>query len=254
MLPPEAVNKLRVSLFVTCLVDQISPRVGVATVELLERLGVEVIFNAEQGCCGQPAFNTGYLEEARTVARASLKFCERELSKADYIVVPSGSCATMFRKHYEELFDDPHERERAKVAGAKVFELTQFLTEVLRVEDVAASYQGRVAYHDSCHLRRDLQISDGPRRLIKAVTGVEFVELEKADACCGFGGTFSVKFPELSAAIADEKAQTVEKCAAETLVACDVSCLLHTQRALARRGASVRCLHISELLASRNLQ
>ena len=135
-----------------------------------------------------------------------------------------------------------------------MFELTQFLTEVLRVEDVAASYQGRVAYHDSCHLRRDLHVSDGPRRLIKAVTGVEFVELEKADACCGFGGTFSVKFPELSAAIADEKAQTVEKCAAETLVACDVSCLLHTQRALARRGASVRCLHISELLASRNLQ
>jgi L-lactate dehydrogenase complex protein LldE len=242
---------VRVSLFVTCLVDQISPGIGVATVELLERLGVEVSFNSEQGCCGQPAFNTGYFDDARTVATATLALCERELMEADYIVVPSGSCATMFKKHYEHLFAESEKRERAQVVGTRVFELTEFLTEVLEAEDVAASYKGRVVYHESCHLRRDLNISNGPRSLIEAVNGVELVELEKADACCGFGGTFSMKFPELSAAIADEKAQAVEKSGAETLVACDVSCLMHTERALARRGSSVRCMHIAELLAGK---
>lgn len=244
---------MRVSLFVTCLVDQISPRVGIATVAVLERLGVEVIFNADQGCCGQPAFNSGYLDEAREVAFATLQLCERELTIADYLVVPSGSCATMFRQHYEELFLDQCERQRAQTIASRVFELSQFLTEVLAVEDVAASYEGRVAYHDSCHLKRDLKIADGPRRLIRAVSGTEAIELEQADKCCGFGGTFSMKFPELSAAIADEKAATVTRCGADTLVACDVSCLLHTERALARRGSSVRCLHIAELLASQTI-
>jgi L-lactate dehydrogenase complex protein LldE len=242
---------MRVSLFITCLVDQVFPRVGAATAELLARLGVEVTFNPEQTCCGQPAFNTGYREEARAVAAPMLDFFERELERADYVVVPSGSCATMVKRFYAQLFEDEATRGRARVVGARVFELSQFLVEVLGVEDVGASFEGELTYHDSCHLLRELGVSSAPRALLRAVRGAKLVELDEADVCCGFGGTFSMKHPEISAAIAEQKAANVERSGARGVVACDVSCLMHTQSALGRRGSSVRCLHIAEVLASR---
>ncbi len=228
------------------------PRVGLAMAELLTRLGVEITFNAEQTCCGQPAFNTGYREEAREVARHMLDVFERELETSDYIVAPSGSCVTMVRKFYVELFaDDDKDRLRAERVAARTFELSEFLVRVLGIEDTSASYDGRVTYHDSCHLLRELGIASEPRRLIQQVRGAELVEMDRADACCGFGGTFSVRFPEISTAIAEEKIASIERSGADTIVACDSSCLMQIAGLLARRGSNVRCLHIAELLANK---
>ncbi|HXG91234.1 MAG TPA: (Fe-S)-binding protein [Blastocatellia bacterium] len=243
---------MKASLFVTCVVDQMFPRVGLAMAELLTRLGVEITFNAEQTCCGQPAFNTGYREEAREVARHMLDVFERELETSDYIVAPSGSCVTMVRKFYVELFaDDDKDRLRAERVAARTFELSEFLVRVLGIEDTSASYDGRVTYHDSCHLLRELGIASEPRRLIQQVRGAELVEMDRADACCGFGGTFSVRFPEISTAIAEEKIASIERSGADTIVACDSSCLMQIAGLLARRGSNVRCLHIAELLANK---
>ena len=246
---------MRVSLFITCLVDQLHPQVGEAAVELLTRLGVEVTFNPEQTCCGQPAYNTGFRREARTVAARTLDLFEQELRTADYIVAPSGSCTAMVKKSYLELFAGEAETlARAERVGARCYELSQFLVEVLGVEDVGAVFDGRVTYHDSCHLSRELGVSGAPRKLIRAVGGAEFVEMKDPGACCGFGGTFSIKYPEISAAIAAEKVTNIEQSGADIVVACDSSCLMQTAGMLSRRGSSVRCLHIAELLAPRNGQ
>jgi L-lactate dehydrogenase complex protein LldE len=240
---------MKVSLFVTCLVDQMYPEVGVGMLNLLKRLGVEVSFNPEQTCCGQPLFNSGYHEETLKAATHMLEVFEHELKSSDYLVAPSGSCTTMVKKYYQELFLDQSEMlARAQKVGARLFELTQFLTEVLEVEDVGASFGGRVTYHDSCHLLRELGVSQGPRRLIESVRGVEFVEMDQSDACCGFGGTFSVKYPEISVAITDEKILNLERSGADVLVACDSSCLMQIAGRLNRRGSNIRCLHIAELL------
>lgn len=237
-------------MFVTCLVDQMQPQIGVAMFKLLSRLGVEVSFNPEQTCCGQPAFNMGYWEEARAVAAKMLQTFERELEWADYIVAPSGSCTAMVKKFYVELFeDDEGERSRAERVGARVLELSQFLSDVHGSDDIGASLRGRVTYHDSCHLLRELGVAREPRNLIKSVRGVEFIELEGADVCCGFGGAFSVKYPEISTAIAEEKVAGIERSGADTVVACDAGCLMQISGLLSRRGSGVRCIHLAELLA-----
>ena len=241
---------MKVSIFTTCLVDEFFPNVGHATVELLRRLGVEVTFNREQTCCGQPAFNTGYRHEAEALATRMLEIFEHELQTADYIVTPSGSCAVMVKKYYLQLLKEAESQQRAKTIAARVYELSQFLVDVLGIEDTGASYNGRLTYHDSCHLLRELEVASGPRKLIAAVEGAEFTELDHAATCCGFGGTFSVKYPQISAAIADEKAASIERSCADSVVACDVSCLMHMRSALAHRGSSVRCLHLAELLSA----
>ena len=242
---------MKVSLFVTCLVDQFYPRVGLAAAALLRRLGVEVVFNGEQTCCGQPAFNAGHRREAREVAEGTLRLLARELESADYVVVPSGSCAAMVVKGYAELFADDAELGplAASVAG-RVRELSQFLVGVLGAEDVGASFAGRVTYHDSCHLLRELGVAAEPRKLIGAVRGAAVVELENSDVCCGFGGVFSFNYPELSSAIAEEKAGCVERSGADAVVACDTGCLMRMSGLLARRGSRVRCLHLAELLTA----
>src|SRR2546423_10058054 len=246
---------MRVSLFITCVVDQLYPQVGEAVVELLTRLGVEVTFNQEQTCCGQPAYNTGYRREARAVAAQTLDLLERELQTSDYIVAPSGSCAAMVKRFYPNLFScEPETRARVERIGERFYELSQFLVDVLGVEDVGAGFDGRVTYHDSCHLLRELGISSAPRKLIRAVCGAEVVEMNASEACCGFGGTFSIRYPEISAAIAAEKAANIERSGADVVVACDASCLMQMVDMLSRRGVVVRCLHIAELLASRNGQ
>lgn len=243
---------MKVSLFVTCLVDQFFPSVGLAVAELLTRHGVEVVFNAEQTCCGQPAFNAGYRFEARAVAEVTLKLLARELEESDYVVVPSGSCATMLKKFYTQLFkEDAELRPLAESLGGRVYEFSQFLADVLGVEDAGACYRGRVTYHDSCHLLRELGVSSEPRKLIAAVRGAEFVEMDGANACCGFGGVFAVKYPEISSAIGEEKIENIERCGADTVVACDAGCLMQMSGLLSRRGSSVRCLHLAELLAAR---
>ncbi|HEX8560552.1 MAG TPA: (Fe-S)-binding protein [Pyrinomonadaceae bacterium] len=243
---------MKVSVFITCLVDQLYPSVGLKMCETLERLGVEVAFNAAQTCCGQPAYNTGYREQAHEVARATLRLLAGELETSDFVVVPSGSCTAMIRKLYPTLFAASEElRAESLRVGARVLEYSEFLVDVLGVEDVGASFQGRVTYHSSCHLLRELGVGAQPRKLIAAVRGCEFVEAEGADVCCGFGGTFALKYPDISAAIAEEKAGGIERSGAGTVVTCDVGCLMQTAGMLSRRGSEVRCLHLAELLAAR---
>ena len=242
---------MRISFFITCLVDQLFPQVGVAMVDVLRRLDVEVAFNPTQTCCGQPAFNSGFRSEAREVAEQLLAACERELETADYIVAPSGSCTTMIKRYYPELFaDDAEMRTRAERVGERCFEFSQFLVDVLHVESVGASFHGRVTYHDSCHLLRELGVSHAPRKLIEGVRGVEFVEMKGSEVCCGFGGTFAVKYPEISNAIAADKIANIRRSGADTVIACDAGCLMQMAGVLSRQDSNVRCLHIAELLAS----
>jgi L-lactate dehydrogenase complex protein LldE len=248
----EGSGSMRVSIFITCIVDQMFPQVGVAMVEVLRRLGVETVFNSDQTCCGQPAFNSGYRAEARQVARHMVEVFERELERVDYIVAPSGSCTTMVRKFYPDLFESGEEMvERVKRIGEKVLEFSEFLTRVLKVERVGAGDRSRVTYHDSCHLLRELGVSAGPRKLIKAVDGVELIEMDRADACCGFGGTFSVKYPEISTAIDIEKIESIKRSGADTVVGCDSSCLMQMAGLATRQGLSIRFIHLAELLASK---
>jgi L-lactate dehydrogenase complex protein LldE len=236
----------RVALFITCLGDQLFPAVGECAVAVLRRLGVEVTFDPAQTCCGQPAFNTGYREEARQVAARVLDI----FRDAEYVVAPSGSCTSMIRVFYPELFaDDPERLRQAEELRGRIYEFSEFLVKVLKVEDVGASCHRRVTYHDSCHLLRELGIESEPRKLIRAVRGLELVEMQDNKLCCGFGGTFAVKFPEVSVAMAEDKLRAASESGAEIIVANDSGCLMHLAGAIHRRGLPLRTLHLAELLA-----
>ena len=240
---------MKVSLFITCLVDQLWPSVGAGAVEVLRRAGCEVVFDERQTCCGQPAFNTGYRGEARRLARRFIEIFEE--GGADAVVSPSGSCTAMAH-HFRELFaDDEGWRRRADRLAERTYEFGSFLVNVLGVEDVGASFRGRVTWHDACHGLRDLNVREEPRRLLRNVRGAEFVELANADACCGFGGTFSVKYPEISVAILDNKIDAIEKAGVRAVVSGDASCLMQIGGRLTRQNSSVRTMHLAELLASR---
>ena len=239
---------MHVSLFVTCLVDQLWSGIGTSCVEVLRRVGCEVEFDERQTCCGQPAFNTGYRTEAREVAQRFIRIFEE--SDAEAIVSPSGSCTAMVH-HFAKLFsDDPEWRKRAQAVAARTHELSSFLIRVLKIEDVGATWAGRLTWHDACHGLRDLNLKSEPRSLIRHVRGAEFVELENADACCGFGGTFSVKYPEISLAILDQKIEAIERAGVQAVVSGDASCLMQIGGRLSRNGSNVRVMHLAELLAS----
>ncbi len=213
---------------------------------MLRRLGVDVTFPEDQTCCGQIAFNGGFRTEAADVARHFLDVFENE----EQIVIPSGSCASMVKVYYQELFEnDPDALERAKTVGEKTRELSDYIVNVVGTADVGAASEGLATYHDACHLLRELRISAEPRRLIEGVAGVEMQEMRNSDACCGFGGLFSVKFPHISTAILEEKLRNIAGSGADTVVANDCGCLMHIRGAIERRGMSVRALHIAELLA-----
>ena len=215
---------------------------------ILERLGYQVEFPRAQTCCGQPAFNSGYREEARQVARHFLD----TFRAADYIVVPSGSCTAMITHHYEDVFrDDPQDLDGIHRLAPRVWEFSRFLLEVAQVEDLGASFEGIVTYHDGCHALREMKIKDGPRRLLSHVRGLTLREMEIAEECCGFGGTFSVKFPEVSGGMARTKIDSILKTEASTVVSIDSSCLMQLQGVLSRAGLPIRTMHLAEVLASR---
>jgi L-lactate dehydrogenase complex protein LldE len=238
----------RVSLFVTCMVDQLFPKVGMAMAGVLERLGYEIDFPEDQTCCGQPAFNSGYREEARTVARHFLKVFEN----CEQIVAPSGSCTSMVTHHFAELFHkEPETLERVHSLEKRVYEFSTFLTEVARVEDVGARFEDVVTFHDGCHGLRELGIRSAPRRLLANVKGLTLREMVPEEECCGFGGTFSVKFADLSGAMARTKIEAIQKTGAKTVVSGDPSCLMQIQGALSRAGSDVRTLHLAEVLVCR---
>jgi L-lactate dehydrogenase complex protein LldE len=237
---------LRASLMITCLGDLFFPEVGVAMVTLLRRLGVGVDFPPGQTCCGMPLFNSGYHAEAAAVAERTVRLFER----SERVVVPSGSCAWMVKTEYPGLLShDAGLRAAAEALAGRTWELSQFLVKVLGTEAVASPFRGTVTYHDSCHLLRGLGESNAPRKLLRAVAGVDLVELTGADECCGFGGSFSVRLPEVSTAILDKKLANVEATGADCLVACDAGCLMQMRGGLSRRGSRVRALHLAQVLA-----
>ena len=236
-----------VQLFITCLVDTFFPATGEAMVNVLRRCGVRVDFPTGQTCCGQPPFNAGLRSDARSMAEHAIKVFENETGD---IVIPSGSCATMVRHSYLELFEgDPVWYPRAKALAARTFEFTEYLVDVLKVTDVGACWDGKLAYHASCHLNRHLGIDRQPRALLAAVRRAEIVELPASDDCCGFGGVFSVEHPELSAEMLKRKIGNLEASGAPTLVLADTGCRMHIAGGLHRQGKSQQVLHIAEILA-----
>ena len=242
---------MKASLFITCLVDQFFPETGMSVVRVLRRLGVEVDFPTGQTCCGQPAFNTGYTAEARGLAKRFITIFE----ESENVVAPSGSCTSMVRVFYPELLrDEPAWLERAESLASRIYEFTEFVVNVLGVEDVGAAYHGKVALHQSCHLLRELNVRTEPQRLLRSVKGIELVELERADACCGFGGMFSIKYPHISGGILQDKIDSVEKSGAEIVVASDVGCLMHIGGGLSRQSSPATTMHIAELLAKTGTQ
>lgn len=244
-MPAPLPEKPRIALFVTCLVDLFRPSVGFAAVKLLEDAGCDV-FVPSQTCCGQPAYNSG----DRALAKELAKQVIDAFSPYDYVVAPSGSCAGMLAKHYPELFaDDPNLALRANAFAGKVHELASFLTDVRGVETVAASFEGRVTYHDSCSGLRELGVAAQPRKLLQSVKGLELVEMEESATCCGFGGTFALKFGEISAAIAERKVENIEASGAPVILAGDLGCLMNMAGKLARDGSTVEVRHFAEILA-----
>jgi L-lactate dehydrogenase complex protein LldE len=239
----------RVSLFITCVVDQFFPAVGLSVVEVLERLGIAVDFPEAQTCCGQPAFNSGFHEEARQVARTML----RAFADSEVVVAPSGSCTAMVRHGYEEIFHDyPTELAEARALAARTYEFSEFLHNILHIEDTGAPrWNGAVTLHPSCHLSRELGIREPAKKLLAAVPGIDVREMALADDCCGFGGTFAVKFDGISAAMADDKLNRAAESGASHIVACDMSCLMHLDGRARRRGMDLHCVHLAQVLAGR---
>lgn len=247
-MPTAGESGVRVALFVTCLVDLMRPRIGFAAIRLLEAAGCDVAVPESQTCCGQPAFNSGYRREARVAARRFIEIFEN----AETIVSPSGSCVNMVRNHYADLFrDEPRWRERAEAIASRTYEFTEFLVDVLKVEDVGARYRGRITYHDSCHLLRGIRVLEQPRKLLRRVDGAEFVEMKNSDYCCGFGGAFAVKYPDISGAMVNDKVDHIVNARADTVVGCDMGCLLNIAGAVSRRGLPIKTMHIAQILDSR---
>jgi L-lactate dehydrogenase complex protein LldE len=236
----------KISLFVPCFVDQLQPQVAVDTVKVLRRIGCEVDFPQDQTCCGQPAFNTGFWDEARPCAERFL----RVFKDAETIVCPSGSCTTMVRVFYPELMAAGTLHDEALVLGKRTFELSEFLVKVMGVTDVGASFPHTVTYHASCHGLRELKLRNEPQQLLRAVKGLKLVDMLRSDECCGFGGTFATKFEGISVAMGDQKADSIAVTGAEYVTAIDPSCLMHVQGILGHRKDRARTIHLASILAS----
>jgi L-lactate dehydrogenase complex protein LldE len=241
-----AAPRKRVGLFVTCLVDLFRPAVGFAAVKLLEDAGCEVEAPLAQTCCGQPAYNSGDRTTATTMAHDVIEL----FSPYDYVVAPSGSCAGMLKKHYPPLFwGDALMELKAQAFASKVYELTSFLTDVMGVVSVEAEFPATAAYHDSCSNLREMGVSAQPRMLLRSVKGLKLVEMEDTEACCGFGGLFSVKFPEISEALASRKIEQAADAGAEVLLGGDLGCLMSLAGRMTREGRAIEVRHVAEALA-----
>ena len=238
---------MRVGLFVTCLVDMMRPRIGFATLKLLQDAGCEVVVPPHQTCCGQPGFNSGDRESGRLMARRFLA----DFDSFDYVVAPSGSCTGMIRCHYAELFpEDPALQARLDALSSRTFELTDFLVTVLKVDHLQSTFRGSITYHDSCSGLRELGIKQQPRQLIARVAGARLQEMDKAEICCGFGGTFSIKLGEIATRMADNKCQDALATKTDAIVGGDLGCLLNIEGRLRRLGdETTRVLHVAEVLA-----
>ena len=235
----------KVSLFVPCFVDQLLPEVAIDAVTVLGRVGAEVSFPKDQTCCGQPAFNSGYWDDARPCAERFL----RVFKDAEYVVCPSGSCTTMVRVFYPELLRSSPLKGEAEALAKRTFEFSEFLVKIAAADDVGASFPHSVTYHASCHGLRELKLRDEPLRLLRKVKGLKLVNMLRFDECCGFGGTFATKFESISVAMGISKADSIAVTGAEYVTAIDPSCLMHVQGILGKRGDKAKTIHLASILA-----
>ncbi len=237
---------MNVELFIPCFVDQLYPQTAFNMVKVLERVGCTVHYNPAQTCCGQPAFNVGYWNESRQVAAKFLK----ETQSTEYVVSPSASCAGFVRNYYGKLFDNSSRHNLARDLGRRCMEFTEFLTGVMHVERVGAILEGRATYHDSCAALRECHIKEGPRRLLANVKGLELIEMADVETCCGFGGTFAVKFESISIAMAEQKVGHAIATGAQYIISTDLSCLMHLDGYIKNKGLDLKVMHIADVLAS----
>jgi L-lactate dehydrogenase complex protein LldE len=236
---------MKASIFITCICDSMYPQVGESMVRVLEKLGVTLDFPPEQTCCGQPALSSGYWEYAKPVAETMLT----AFKDSEYIVAPAGSCITAIKEYYPVLFEkNPDQYRQAKELIGKVYEFSEFVVKVLKKEDVGASFPHRVTYHSSCHARRFLNTDQYIHTLLKNIREIDYVPLPHEEACCGFGGTFAVKLPEISEAMVDEKVRNILETKADVLIGTDLSCLMNITGRLRKQKSNVRVMHMAELL------
>jgi L-lactate dehydrogenase complex protein LldE len=236
---------MNVQLFIPCFVDQVYPTMGMNMVKVLRKAGCTVTYNPAQTCCGQPAFNAGFWEDAKDVCKKFIKDFEGD----SYIVAPSASCIGFVRNYYKKLFDNTGEEEKVEALTVRMFEFTEFMIKVLKVEDVGATFEGSATYHDSCAGLREVGIKQEPRKLLSNVRGLTLREMNDVETCCGFGGTFAVKFQSISSAMADQKVDNAHATGAESIISTDVSCLMHIEGYAQKAGKPIRCLHIADVLA-----
>lgn len=237
---------MNVQLFIPCFVDQLYPDAAFNMVKVLRKAGCSVTYNANQTCCGQPAFNAGFWDDSRTICGKFLN----DFSGADYIVAPSASCVGFVRNYYSKLFAEGEDQARAQAIGARIFEFSDFLVNVLQVTDVGARLEGIATYHDSCAALRECNIKQEPRLLLEKVAGLELVELQDVETCCGFGGTFAVKFEPISIGMGEQKVENAVATGANFLISTDQSCLMHLEGYIKKQGQQIKVMHLADVLAS----
>lgn len=237
---------MKVQLFIPCFVDQLYPQTAFNMIKVLQKAGCEVAYNTNQTCCGQPAFNAGFWDEAKSVCSKFLK----DFDTADYIVAPSASCVGFIKNYYSKLFDHPAVLSQVENTGKRIFEFSEFLTGILKIENVGASLNVIATYHDSCAALRECKIKEGPRKLLSNVKGLELIEMNDVETCCGFGGTFAVKFDGISIGMADQKLTNALATNASLIISTDLSCLMHLDGYIKGKNLPLKTMHIADVLAS----
>ena len=237
---------MNIQLFIPCFIDQLYPKTAFNMVKVLEKAGCNVYYNTNQTCCGQPAFNAGFFNESKSVAEKFIK----DFNNADYIVAPSASCVGFIRNYYPTLFDDTLLLNDVKKTASRTFEFSEFLTDIIKVEDFGASLNIKATYHDSCAALRECKIKQGPRNLLKNVKGLELVEMDDVETCCGFGGTFSVKFEPISVAMAEQKIDNVIKTGASCIISTDMSCIMQLAGVIKQKNLTIETMHLADVIAS----
>jgi L-lactate dehydrogenase complex protein LldE len=237
---------MNIQLFIPCFVDQLYPQTAFNMIKVLEKAGCTVSYNSQQTCCGQPAFNAGFWDEAKSVC---MKFI-RDFEGSEYIVTPSASCAGFIRNYYSSLLDNSSVHNDVKELGKRIYEFSEFMVNVLHIENIGSALKGRGTYHDSCAGLRECGIKKEPRKLLSQVKGLEMVELQDVETCCGFGGTFAVKFEPISIAMGEQKVENALATGADYLISTDLSCLMHLDGYIKNKGYKLQSMHIADVLAS----
>ncbi|MBS1753368.1 MAG: (Fe-S)-binding protein [Ferruginibacter sp.] len=237
---------MKVQIFIPCFIDQLYPQTAFNMVKVLEKACCDVVYNTNQTCCGQPAFNAGFWDESRAVCIKFLK----DFEGVDFIVAPSASCVGFVRNYYSKIFDNSAQHNQVKDLSKRIFEFSEFLTDILKIENFNAELKGKATYHDSCAALRECKIKTGPRKLLSHVKGLELIEMKDVETCCGFGGTFSVKFDAISAAMADQKINNALETGAQYIISTDLSCLMQLDGFIQHKNLPLKTMHLADVLAN----